>query len=464
MQRQLTIKILTIVTIALAILLSVNMVTSKIDERERHVEQAKKSISQSWTGPQSFITPVLIIPYRAPKIQKDNNNKNHVVWVDRQRVILPNRVTGNISVANKNVSKGIYQVPVYNSQIQLSGEFLASRLNDVMDSLWNETHGEPPLDYIGTPYLSFQINDVRGLDATPLLHINEQAFVMQPGSRLGSLGSGLSVDLPDVKKSQSSLNFTMNVSLRGMNRLLFFPASDEVSMTMTSDWPHPQFSGASLPLDRDISDEGFSATWQSTQYSNNGIPLLRTCVASKQCKKLHQFTSGVTFIEPVDIYLQSERTIKYAMLFIGLSFITFFIFEHVKQVRIHPIQYTFVGLAIAVFYLLLISLAEHVAFHWAYLLGATACSLLLLFYVRYILQALSSAMLFFSMIVSLYSVLYVIVQAEDFALLMGSVFVFLVLVALMIVTRNIDWYGLPTTHNASLAIKSESALVSDVEP
>ncbi len=169
---------------------------------------------------------------------------------------------------------------------------------------------------------------------------------------------------------------------------------------------------------------------------------------SGQFSEVSTASSGVAFIEPVDIYLQSERSIKYAVLFIGLSFITFFILEHMSRQPIHPIQYTFVGLAIAVFYLLLISLAEHLPFHWAYLTGVSCCSSLILFYVRYMLRSGLAAAGFGAMIVGLYALLYVIVQAEDFALLMGSVLVFGVLVALMYVTRDIDWYSIRDTEKS----------------
>ena len=150
---------------------------------------------------------------------------------------------------------------------------------------------------------------------------------------------------------------------------------------------------------------------------------------------------GVNFIDPVDVYLQTERALKYAILFIGLSFITFFIFEHLGQQRIHPIQYTLVGLAIATFYLLLVSLGEHMALGWAYLIGALSCTGLLLGYVRYVFGDFRYGLMFCGALLSLYGVLYVIIQAEDFALLMGALLVFFVLGVLMWVTRKVDWYG-----------------------
>jgi len=448
MQKQLAIKIAIIFVIGLAILIPINMVTSKVHERQSYQTQAKDSVAQSWTGPQMIITPMIIIPYRlviprAP-INKGRKlvNEAETAIVDRLTIVIPQKITGNIEVDNKSVFKGIYEIPVYNSQITLSGQFTTNTLRDEIAKI-KATSG---FESIGQPYISMHIADVRGIDKAPTLTINNQSITLHPDSRLPSLSNGLSGSLP-TQANSAELAFSLSLSLRGMASLSFIPLASDAILKMHSQWPHPEFIGASLPAQRQISANGFDASWSSTRYSSNSLSLLQQCISANNCRKLKRSSSGVSFIEPVDVYLQSERAIKYAILFIGLSFISFFIFEHLKHIRIHPIQYTFVGLATAVFYLLLISLAEHIAFHWAYLIAVSCCSTLLLFYLRYMLKQLSAACLFSAMIVLLYSLLYIIVQAEDFALLMGAFLVFGVLATLMFVTRKIDWYELSTPHD-----------------
>lgn len=437
MQKQLAIKVVVIVVIGLMILIPTNMVRYKVYERQNYLHQAEAAVAQSWTGPQTIMTPVLMIPYRAVV----ESNQGRVRTTDKLTMVLPETLQTRVDVVNKKVFKGIYEVPVYNSTLTATGHFNRARIQQQFSDIKNQAD----FSSIGTPYVAVYIADVRGIERAPAFSLNGMALTMNTGS-ITALSEGLNVEIPNLMNEQSTaqgtFDFELSLVLRGMGSLAFLQMADESTITLHSDWPHPEFIGASLPRERNISAQGFDATWSNTHYASNSVELLESCVRTTQCQSLLSASSGVRFIEPVDIYLQSERSIKYAMLFIGLSFITFFIFEHVKRIRIHPIQYAFVGLAIAVFYLLLISLAEHIAFRWAYSIAVLCCTSLLLFYVRYMLKSLRSALAFSLMIVILYGLLYVIVQAEDFALLMGSLLVFGVLATLMIVTRKIDWYNL----------------------
>lgn len=444
MQRQLAIKIITIIVVALVLLIPLSMVSQKVYERQGYLEHAKSAVAQSWTGEQLIATPVLIIPYRILKVAPSGfyTNKAEPIiskeTLQKRVVILPDNLNNKFEVGNKSVFKGIYEVPVYNADVLISGAFSADKIQGQLD----EIKKQEQFERIGEPYLSLHISDMRGIDQTPELQLNNKVVILQPGTQLRGLDAGLRGAVPNLSALEQALTFTLKLSLRGMGSFSFISLADNASTSLRSDWPHPQFMGASLPKDREISDEGFSATWASSRYSNNGLTLMRQCLYEQQCEALIASSSGVSFIEPVDVYLQSERSIKYAVLFIGLSFITFFIFEHISQRKIHPIQYAFIGLAISVFYLLLISLAEHILFHWAYLISVICCSSLILFYVRYMLASVRAAILFSAMISGLYGLLYVIVQAEDFALLMGALLVFVVLAVLMVVTRHIDWYSL----------------------
>lgn len=437
MQKALTLKILTIAIIGLLLLIPINSVQSQLHERQGYLQHATETVADSWTGTQRILTPILVIPYEvsapppAPGFYTNGNKPS----VERLSVLTPETMSGEATIKNTRVYKGIYEIPVYHSHIQLTGHFSAERLQQHMKSLANRPH----FKRITRPYLSLQLTDMRGVTDIPALQINHKTVQLNPGSNISALPDGLHTSL-DPSQLSEDLAFSLQLALRGMKSVSFVPLADNTSLKLQSNWPHPAFFGATLPVDRHISPEGFSASWRTNRYANHGTVAIAQCIVDAQCQPLLGTASGVNFIKPVDIYQQSERSVKYAILFIGLSFITFFVFEIVKRTRIHPIQYALVGFAIAVFYLLLISLAEHIAFYWAYSIAAASCTALMLFYVRYMLKSLASALSFSLMIALLYGLLYVIIQAEDFALLMGSILVFAALSAVMFITRKLDWY------------------------
>jgi inner membrane protein len=231
-----------------------------------------------------------------------------------------------------------------------------------------------------------------------------------------------------------------------MENLSFVPAGDLVTIDLQSSWAHPEFVGVFLPSNRDVNSEGFSAHWSVTQFASGIEDKLQRCEHSN-CDPLKSSRMGVRLIDPVDVYLQSERSVKYGILFVGLSFISFFLFENLKKIRIHPIQYALVGLSVATFYLLLISLSEHISFGVSYLIATIACVSLIFAYLKSVLAGLSNSLWFSAALAALYGILYIIIQAEDFALLMGAILVFGMLSIVMLITRRIDWYEIGENMN-----------------
>ena len=439
MQKQLAMKLLTILVVGGLTLIPTTLVKYKIEEREARLVQARQDVAQGWTGPQLLTTPVLVLPYELSAVSESGfYNESDLGQSSGLAVVLPDQVHSDIEVANETVFKGIYEVAIFKSEAVLTGVFTVETLQEQLDKI----RRLPRFERFGQPYLSMHIADMRGIDEVPTLTVNNAPVMLNSGSGLSPLADGLHAEIESLPGPAEELRFTLNLSLRGMGCFSFVNLADTATTEIRSDWPHPAFVGAMLPVERQISSSGFKASWTSTRYSSNAAGLLEGCITSGDCRRLLATSAGVNFIEPVDVYLQSERSVKYAVLFIGLSFVTFIIFEQLKKIRIHPIQYAFVGLVIAIFYLLLISLAEHIAFYLAYSVAVMCCSALLLFYVRYLLGSFYAALLFSLMIVALYGALYVIVQAEDFALLMGAFLVFVVLAALMFVTRRVDWYAL----------------------
>jgi inner membrane protein len=256
------------------------------------------------------------------------------------------------------------------------------------------------------------------------------------------LGNGVHARLLDWNaEAAGRLDFDFTLALQGTGRLDFTPIGRESQVGIEADWPHPSFVGNYLPVDRDVSSSGFSARWQTSFFSTNMQEAVLDCLVRSACDAFSRRQFGVNLIDPVDHYLQSERTIKYALLFIVLTFAAFFLFGVLRQLEVHPMQYGLIGLALALFYLLLLSLSEHIGFGPAYSVAATACLTLIGFYLCHVLQGMRRGLGFTLALAALYGVLFVIVSAEDYALLMGSILLFGLLATVMVLTRKLDWHS-----------------------
>jgi len=253
--------------------------------------------------------------------------------------------------------------------------------------------------------------------------------------------------LPELATDKAAnVMFDFNLKLRGMKAMSFSLLSENTQVQLVANWANPSFIGELLPEKREIADQGFTAEWRASSFSYNVAGALEQC-RKGECDGLLSRAVGFELIQPVDVYQQSERSVKYAELFIILTFMALVLFELLKKLPIHPIQYTLVGMALLVFYLLLISLSEHILFLYAYSIGAVASIALLTFYFGAILHSYKLGLLLGAALTVLYSVLYVILQSEDNALLMGSVLLFLMLAGLMTATRHFDWHALTTQDN-----------------
>lgn len=447
-----TLKIIAISVLALLLLIPLGMIGSKIYEREMFRDEARRSIAESWTGEQLVFTPMLLQPYviqeTVRKRDKDTNDETYEnVEHRRHLMIVPDTLITEAEVETEKRKRGIYAIPVYTANMTISGEFT----NKLLENEKNKIAATNNFLRLETPSLILVVSDSRGILGSPNIEINGERFDFEPGSSLSHVPAGLHTRL---KGNEESISFHTSLTLRGMESLKLVPIGLDSTVTMLSPWPHPEFFGAFLPVTHDINDKGFTANWRTNQFSTDIQQNVKICGIGN-CDALSISAFGVRFIDGVDVYLQSERATKYGILFIGLSFITFFIFETLKNLRIHPIQYTLVGMGIAVFYLLLVSLGEHVNFGVAYFIAASACIALLSYYVRYVLGNWKSASLFTGLYVFLFGILFVIIQAEDFAMLMGAILIFSVLSTIMIVTRNFDWYSLGTLQDAIKKGKSK---------
>ena len=413
------------------------LVVSKIYERDNYHEQARNDIANSWTGEQLILGPILVVPYSRIYESREFNKEleryvTSKVTVDEQLFVLPDALTGNVDLQTEVRYRGIYEVPVYTSAVSLGG--------DISNSEVLELAQRKDVIAIGRPYLSIVVNDMRGIAASPELNWNGDTVEFMPGSQLVFRDAGIHAPLSDIDRvALDRYRFSVSFTLRGMSSFRFVPVGSSSSIDITSSWPHPRFEGLYLPSHREISNNGFTASWQTSAFATNIAEKARHC-ASGDCGQLMNNSLGVVLVDPVDVYLQAQRASKYGILFIGLTFTAFFLFEVLRKIAIHPIQYTLVGLALSVFYLLLVSLAEHIPFRSAYGIATLACSGLLGFYITFVLKSLRLGGLFAAAITSLYAILYVIIQEEDYAFSMGAGLIFITLSGVMFATRNIDWF------------------------
>jgi inner membrane protein len=443
-QKQLLWKAGVVAALAIGLMIPLAMIQGAVAERRALHDDVVANIASSTSGPQKILAPVLVIPYRERITRtvteaRTGTTREQVKVVDGTVTLLPARLEVAGAAATEERYRGIHKALLYRSSLSFKGSF------DIPAGFGLKPEGTVSW---GTPYLAVGVSDIRGIKSRPILTWQGRGTPFQPGTRDGLLSSGLHAPLAALPPDAASYEFSFELDLQGTDRLDIVPAGRETTVRLHSAWPHPSFIGRFLPEQRAVSDSGFDATWRSSYFSTDIEQLWRQC-GYRECPQLLQSSLGVAFIEPVDIYLKTERAVKYGVLFIGLTFAAFFLFELFKRLAIHPIQYGLVGIALAVFFLMLLSLSEHLSFGVSYLAAASACIGLLSVYAAYVLRGMWRASGFAALLVGLYGALYVLLQLEDFALLMGSLLLFAIVAALMLGTRKVDWYRLGKDENAT---------------
>jgi len=285
------------------------------------------------------------------------------------------------------------------------------------------------------------VGDLRGLKNAPTLLLDGRSMSFQPGAKLVEVPQAIHVPL-DLQSlgGDDEHTFSFSLQVNGTSRLAFAPMATAFSLTLQSPWPHPSFDGAFLPDTRSVTKDGFLASWTVNQFAAGGTGVWSDVLRSGKLDAARSL--GASLIDPVDIYAQTYRTAEYGVVLIGLTFALFLLFEVIKRWRIHAVQYALVGLALAVFFLLLLALAEHIGFAAAYVVAASACIALLGFYVAHVVGSPPRGIAFGGYFAVLYGTMYVMLSSEDSALLLGSVLTFATLASVMIATRRLDWFAL----------------------
>ena len=437
LQQSITFKVLGIGVLALLMLIPLGHVQGLIFERNGLREKALADIAQRWGTAQDIGGPVLAIPKRTHVRVNDT-------WTTQEstEILLADQLVFQAKISPQVRKYGIYSTPVYEAEIAMSGRFLARDLR-ALGAAASEAQGSTDEGFLfQRAELRLPVADVRGIRRISALRIDDAEYTFGP-SNLGSSSSGAGVlrtiSLPiDVSKWMDEAHeFKLDLTLAGTASLHFLPVARHTEAGITAPWPNPSFNGAFLPAEHNVSPQGFDARWQvldlNRSYGQHWQEEARPVDAASAA-------FGVSLYQPADLYQRNERAGKYGVLFISLTFVAFFLFEVLKRLRVHPVQYLLVGLALTTFYVVLLAFSEQIGFAFAYIFAATAVVLLVGGYAAAVLRAKRAGWMLAGMLAFVYALLYGLVVSEQYSLMMGAIALLVVVAALMFLTRKVDWY------------------------
>jgi inner membrane protein len=422
-----TLKLVVITILMLLLLIPAVMIQEIINEREELSIQTIEEVSSKWAGRQQINGPILTIPLI---YEYDIDDK--IVTTTKYWYLLPEKLAINGTIAPEKLRRGIYEVVVYKSNLSVKGNF------NLYQQPERENLKEIKYDQ---SFLTIGISDLRGIKNEIDFEWDKQNLRVKPGSKISNLAyAGVTVDLPDIQdKVNKKVEFEFHLSLRGSQNMSFVPVGSTTEVNLNSGWQAPSFNGNFLPDTREINSDGFKANWLILQLNRN-FP--QSWVDTDQSTKLNEAAFGVDLIIPLDDYQKSMRSAKYAVMTIALTFLVFFLVEILNKRKIHPFQYILVGLALCLFYILLVSISEHSSFNFAYGISTLGIVSMVSLYSLSIFKARKLTMLLTSILAGIYGFLFVTLQLADYALLMGSIGLTLILGATMYFTRKINWYKL----------------------
>ena len=434
-----TFKILLLIMLSLLLLIPISMIKALIYERNRTATEAEEGIMEAWGSRLAEAGPVIAIPgvktsEARTKTDRDGE-KIEIIKTPFTLIIAPRRLDIAANFKTEIRKRGIFSVPLFSGTLRLSGDFepeaaLASLGADEQVSL-------------AQAELIIALSSQKGIRKINGASWESRELFFQPGSRgLGlarlyseGLGGGIFAALPDFANRQAA--FDIEIAIQGGQYVRFLPVGQDTHVQITTDWASPSFQGAFLPNESNISESGFDAQWDIS-YLSRDIPLFwKSGGDSDYVSSLF----GVNFFRAINTYSLNTRAVKYAILFLIVPFLTFFLLEIFAAKRIHPVPYLLSGIANVVFYLLLLSLSEQIQFYLAYSIAALAVTLMMTLYSRSLLPSWNKSW-YMALTVSLsYILLYAVLNAESYALLIGSIGTFIVIALVMFLTRKLDWYG-----------------------
>ncbi len=424
-KNSISLKLIVIVSLSLLMLIPTIFVRKLIDERQNRRNTTVLEVTSKWGGQQTLFGPVILIPYE----KYEETSKDCYISRKHYLHVLPDELAINGDIEPEVRYRGIYKVITYQSKINIQGNFLKESFASLPDNpdkiLWNEAR------------LAIGITDLKGVDKINRLEWNSDSLNPEGGVPYeSSLSTGVSAPINIVREQNNS--FTVELDLKGSEAMYFIPAGKSTRVNLASSWTTPSFDGSLLPDNRVINDKGFTAEWNTLFVTR---PFPQKWSDKNYEYDIPQSAFGVSLLIPVDIYQKTTRSVKYALLFIGLTFLVIFFIEVISKKKIHPVQYLLTGAALVIFYSLLLALSEHISFGFAYLIAATAIIGLILYYSHSMFHKFSYTITTGAVLAALYGFLFAILHMSDLALLLGNIGLFVILAIVMFFSRKIDWYN-----------------------
>jgi inner membrane protein len=461
------IKIMMIGFLILLLQIPIFMISSTVQERKYRSYNAEMEVASKWGQMQHVIGPFITVPYEREVLRKDETGKvdydsdrtdqligqmlllsaikdtqdlekvaenSLTKTVMEYAIFFPEDLNIHADVENMFRHRGIFDFPVYRMNLSMDGRFIQPDFSklDIQPTriLWDQAR------------LNVLISDTRAITSRAALSWNDGILPFEPGGKMFSeTNRGIQVNLKD-QMTADTFTFSFQLDVQGSTGVYFAPAGKNTEATLESNWGDPSFQGNWLPVEQNIEENEFTATWRVPSIGRNFPQAWAGTADTLPVESVDTF--GVDFIVPVDLYRMTERSIKYQFLFLTLTFITFWLFEVITKRRLHAIQYLLVGAGMCLFYLLELSLAEHIGFLWAYLIAALSIMLLITFYCMSILKTPRHSLIMGTFVSLLYGYLYTLLVNQDYSLMAGSLGLFFLLGIIMYLTRNIKWHGSAT--------------------
>ena len=454
-------KLAALAAVVLLLLFGLGLIEDVVRDRQHYRSMTAQSVASSLAGPQTLMGP-LIHSACVESWDVETGKGDERRMEERRREFLltamPETLQLKSGATMEERARGLHKVNTYKLKTYIQAQWAP------LTRLQPQTTVKGSRMQCGAPILMLGVGDARGI-RTAQLTLGGQTLALKPGTFHPQYSRGLHATLPEsVLSATDGLAATLDLELVGTERLSIVPLGSNTEVQLESGWPHPSFTGRFLPSERAVRDDGFTAQWRLSSLATTaqqdvaqGKPVCQASGGDDEPAAAASPSGGcadsfsVAFIDPVNPYSLAQRAIKYGVLFIALTFVGVGLFELMKRLRVHPVQYLLVGSALCSFFLLLLSLSEHLPFGAAYALSATACVLLLGYYASHMLGSVRRGLPFGAGMALLYSLLYVLLQLEQTALVVGALALFAVLALVMVLTRKVNWYGLTAPRSAAAA-------------
>lgn len=432
LKRSVTAKLAMVGFLSLLLLIPSAWVTELIRERQGRQKDVMDEIAKSWSGNQHIVGPILVIPYMAFQRIKDDKGNITVEEIRQHVFLMPNKLQVNAHALPQLLHRGIFDAVVYNAEVSIKGDFEELDLKKLglepQHLLWDKAQ------------LLVNVSDVKGLKEIPKINLGDTSVAMEPSfSDLHVFKNSLSSSLDLSQKRSTQLSFNFELQLRGSEGLSLTPIGKHTHFELTGKWKDPSFIGSFLPETRSVSDSSFTSQWNIPHFNR---PFPQQWVdgdGSRLSEAERGHNCGVSFLLPVDQYQKNMRSAKYAMLIILLTFVSLLFTEFITKRFVNIVQYVLIGLAMVVYYTLLLSFSEQLGFTWAYIIASFATIMLIGVFISTILKNRKSSLLLAAILAVFYLFVYVIIQLQEMALLVGSIGLFIVIAMLMYASSKISW-------------------------